>query len=83
MAFRLTRSLVETPATSAMATMTPAIGEMARPIDDDNCMGRIMSTGFIPTFPAMPGTSGPKEKNEALPLPISMAARKMMMMIKI
>ena len=41
-----------------------------------------MFTPSSPTFAAMDGTSGPNEKNEALPLPISMEAAKISKVIR-
>ena len=58
-----------------MATITPAIGEVARPILAASCIGRIICTAGIPICAAMSGTSGPNEKKAALPLPISIAAK--------
>ena len=80
--FRRARSNEDTPAISDMAIITPAIGDAARPMLEANCIGRIMFTPSSPTFAAIDGTSGPNEKNEALPLPISMEAAKMSKVIR-
>ncbi len=73
----------ETPATPAIATITPAIGDVALPMLAESCIGRIISGAVIPSRPAISGTSGPNEKKAALPLPISMAARKTRIVMKI
>jgi hypothetical protein len=50
-----------TPAISAVAITTPDIGEMARPILADNCIGKIIIEASVPIFVAMSGTNGPNE----------------------
>lgn len=75
--FRRARSKDDTPAISDMAMITPAIGDAARPMLEASCIGNIMFTPSNPTLVAMEGTSGPNEKNDALPLPINMEAAKM------
>jgi len=57
------------------------MGDVALPKLEDNCIGKIILALSAPIFMAMPGTNGPKEKNEALPLPISIEAPKIRMVI--
>lgn len=80
--FRRAKSKEDTPAISDIAMITPAIGDAARPILEANCMGRIMFTPSNPTLAAIEGTNGPKEKKDALPLPINMEAAKIKRVIK-
>lgn len=80
--FRRARSKDDTPAISDMAMITPAIGDAARPMLEASCIGNIMFTPSNPTLVAMEGTSGPNEKNDAFPLPISMDAAKISNVIR-
>ena len=79
--FLLTMSIVDTFAISAVAIITPATGETVLPIDADNCIGRIIELLSTPNDFAIFGTKGPKAKKEAFPLPMSMDAKKIMMVI--
>lgn len=63
------------PAISAEAIKTPETGEMPLPMEAANCIGNINAVVPNPIWAAIPGTSGPKEKNAALPLPISIEDR--------
>ena len=74
--FRFASFTAETPANSETAISTPETGETVRPMEAENCMGKIMEVLDTPNFVAIFGTSGPKAKNAALPLPINMAAKK-------
>lgn len=74
--FLRTISITETPPMSAIAIMTPAIGEAVLPRLADNCIGRIIPIDETPTLEAMFGTSGPKEKKAAFPLPVIRAVMK-------
>ena len=79
--FRFTICRVETPAISETAIITPATGETVLPMEAESCIGRIIEVLLTPNVDAILGTKGPKAKNEALPLPISMDAKKIMMVI--
>lgn len=81
--FRFTICKVETPAISDTAIMTPATGETVLPMDAESCIGKIIEVLFTPNVEAILGTNGPKAKKEALPLPISIEARKIIMVITI
>ena len=83
MILRFTMAIVETLAISAVAIITPAIGDTVLPIDADNCIGKIIETLSTPNLFAIFGTSGPKAKNDALPLPISIDAKKIIIVITI
>ena len=74
--FRLASSMGEAPATPAIATITPAIGDAERPMLDANWEGNIMMYEGIPSCAAIPGINGPKEKKAAFPLPMRTAAPK-------
>ena len=74
--FRLTICKVDTPAISDTAIITPATGDTVLPIDAENCIGNIIDILSTPNDFDIIGTSGPKAKNEALPLPISIEAKK-------
>lgn len=78
MRLRFTISMVETLAISAVAIITPATGETVRPIEAENCMGKMMELVSAPSPFDIFGTKGPKAKNEALPLPISIEAKNIM-----
>ena len=79
--FLFTISIVETFAISAVAIKTPEIGETVRPIEADNCIGKIISVASAPNLFVILGTKGPKAKNDALPLPISMDAKNIIIVI--
>lgn len=79
--FLFTMAIVETFAISAVAIMTPAIGETVLPIDADSCIGKIIEVLSTPNVFAIFGTKGPNAKNDAFPLPISMDARKIIIVI--
>ena len=70
MAFLLTRSIGETPASSDTAIKTPEIGETVRPIEADKFIGKIkneLDTSYVSVILLLKGA---KAKNEAFPLPI-------------
>lgn len=75
---RFTISIVDTFAMPAVAIITPATGETVRPIEAENCIGKMIELVSAPSPLDIFGTNGPKAKNEAFPLPISMEARKIM-----
>lgn len=77
-ALRFAKFIGEAPATPAIATITPAIGDEALPMLEASCVGSTKAYVGRLSLAAMPGISGPKEKKAALPLPISIAAKKMM-----
>lgn len=76
--FLLTICRVETPAISDTAMITPATGDTVRPMEAENCMGSIIEVLLTPNALAIFGTNGPNAKKEALPLPISIEAKKIM-----
>jgi len=77
MRFRFTILIDVTPAISAQAMSTPATGLTVRPIEAARFIGNNMEVVDTPNLAAIFGMSGAKAKNEALPLPISIEARKM------
>lgn len=81
--FLFTICKVVTPAISAVAISTPATGETVLPIDADNCIGKIIELDSIPKDLAIFGTNGPKAKKDAFPLPISIDAKNIMIVITI
>ena len=83
MRFRFTISMEVTPATSAQAMSTPATGLTVRPIEAARFIGNNMDEDATPNLAAIFGMSGAKAKNESLPLPISMEARKIRSVITI
>ena len=74
-AFLLAISNADTFAILALAIRTPEIGETVRPIDAENSIGKIIEVVLIPNWFVIFGTSGPKAKKAALPLPINTEAK--------
>ena len=62
----LASSIGEAPATPAIATITPAIGDAERPMLDANWEGNIMMYEGIPSCVAIPGINGPNEKKSSI-----------------
>ena len=81
MAFRFTTARGVTFAMAAVATNTPAMGDTVLPIEAANDIGNIMVTPSAPKSVAILGTSGPKAKKAALPLPIRMEAKNIIIVI--
>lgn len=79
--FLFTIAIVVTFAISAVAIITPATGDTVRPIDAESCIGKMIEDDSTPNFEAIFGTNGPKAKKEAFPLPMSMDARKIIIVI--
>ena len=79
--FLFTISKVDTPAISAVAIITPDIGETVLPIEADICMGKIIFVLSMPNLLAISGTKGPNAKKEAFPLPINIDAKKIITVI--
>jgi hypothetical protein len=79
--FLFTISIDETPAISAVANSTPAKGLKALPIDAERFIGKSIEVLAIPNLAAALGINGPNAKKAAFPLPISMAAKNIIMVI--
>ena len=74
--FRFTIAIDVTPAISAVAKSIPASGLKALPMDADKFIGKRIDVLATPNLAAAFGINGPNAKNAALPLPISIAAKK-------
>ena len=73
--FLRTTSKGSTSPISEVASTTPEIGEIARPIDAAMFIGRSIESAEAPAFSAILGIKGPKAKNAALALPMTMEAK--------
>lgn len=81
--FRLTILTALTPAISAQAISTPATGLTVLPMDADRFIGNKIDELGTPNLTAILGISGANAKNDALPLPMSIEAKNIIIVITI